>query len=74
MPVAGARVVELGEAVILPGLVNVHGHPELTVLRGRIEEGYDLMDALLTAEGKLAEVDVRLDYWKAKGKRKGERS
>ncbi len=39
VPVAGARVVELGEAVILPGLVNVHGHPELTVLRGRIEEG-----------------------------------
>ncbi len=39
VPASGARVVELGEAVILPGLVNVHAHPELTVLRGRIEEG-----------------------------------
>jgi 5-methylthioadenosine/S-adenosylhomocysteine deaminase len=38
VPVSGARVVELGDAVILPGLVNVHAHPELTVLRGRIED------------------------------------
>ncbi len=34
----GARVVDLGNSAILPGLVNVHAHPELTVLRGRIED------------------------------------
>lgn len=39
VPVDGARVVEMEDAVILPGLVNVHAHPELTVLRGLIEEG-----------------------------------
>ncbi len=30
-------VVDLGESILLPGLVNVHAHPELTVLRGSLE-------------------------------------
>jgi len=38
VPVDGARVFELGDAIILPGLVNVHAHPELTCLRGRLED------------------------------------
>jgi len=33
-----ARIVDLGDALIAPGLVNVHAHPELTVLRGRLED------------------------------------
>lgn len=34
----GAEVVELGEAALLPGLVNVHAHPELALFRGGLED------------------------------------
>lgn len=33
-----ARVVHLDECVLLPGLVNTHAHPELTVFRGLLED------------------------------------
>ncbi|MGH7481474.1 MAG: amidohydrolase family protein [Longimicrobiales bacterium] len=38
--VAGRDVprVELGDAALLPGLINAHAHPELTLLRGRLED------------------------------------
>lgn len=33
----GVEVVELGAAALLPGLVNVHAHPELAMFRGALE-------------------------------------
>jgi cytosine/adenosine deaminase-related metal-dependent hydrolase len=33
-----AEVVELGEAALLPGLVNVHAHPELALYRNALED------------------------------------
>lgn len=35
---ASARMIELGNAALLPGLVNVHAHPGLTAFRGLLED------------------------------------
>lgn len=37
-PAPGVAVVELGEAAVLPGLVNVHAHPELAAFKGALED------------------------------------
>lgn len=37
-PDSKARVVELGDVLLMPGLVNAHTHLDLTVLRGVIDE------------------------------------
>lgn len=37
-PPDGVPVVDLGEAILLPGLVNVHTHAELAMFRGALED------------------------------------
>ena len=51
-----ARDVELGEAMITPGLVNAHTHLDLTVLRGRIPNGtfFEWIRALVAARNALS--------------------
>lgn len=33
-----ALAIDLGDAALLPGLVNVHGHPELSIIRGLLDD------------------------------------
>jgi 5-methylthioadenosine/S-adenosylhomocysteine deaminase len=35
---AEAQLIELGDAVLLPGLINVHAHPELSAFRGLLDD------------------------------------
>jgi 5-methylthioadenosine/S-adenosylhomocysteine deaminase len=45
-----AESVHLGDAALMPGLVNVHAHPELTVFRGLLEDlpFHDWIDRLMS--------------------------
>ncbi|MDW8290867.1 MAG: amidohydrolase, partial [Armatimonadota bacterium] len=53
----GAEVLDFGEAVLLPGLVNVHTHLELTALRGAVEElpFFEWIRRLVELKGLLTE-------------------
>lgn len=37
-PDSEARRIELGDAILLPGLINVHAHPELSAFRGLLDD------------------------------------
>ena len=43
----GVEVKDLGEAILLPGLVNVHTHLELTALRGKVPPSGSFVDWVL---------------------------
>jgi 5-methylthioadenosine/S-adenosylhomocysteine deaminase len=53
----GAGVVDLGESVLMPGLVNAHAHAPMQLLRG-VSEGY----SLLTWEGWLGAIRSREEH------------
>lgn len=46
----GTQIHDLGEAILLPGLINAHGHAELSVFRGALEE-LDFPDWILRLVG-----------------------
>ncbi|MFN9742205.1 MAG: amidohydrolase family protein [Acidobacteriota bacterium] len=58
-----ATFKDLGEVAILPGLVNVHTHLELTLLRGRVEESrfQPWIVQLITLKAELFSADQLLD-------------
>jgi 5-methylthioadenosine/S-adenosylhomocysteine deaminase len=57
----GTDVQDFGEAIILPGLVNVHTHLELTVLRGAVEDlpFFQWIRRLVTLKQLLTEAEWR---------------
>lgn len=55
-----ARVVELGNAVLAPGLVNAHTHLDLTVMQGVLDglSFFDWIRTLLACRGELSQEQV----------------
>jgi 5-methylthioadenosine/S-adenosylhomocysteine deaminase len=55
------EVLDFGEAIILPGLVNLHTHLELTLLRGTLEDVpfFEWIRRLVRLKGILTEQDWR---------------
>ncbi|HET6762226.1 MAG TPA: amidohydrolase family protein, partial [Longimicrobiaceae bacterium] len=60
-PPEGAEVVELGMAALMPGLVNVHAHPELALYRGALED-LRFRDWILRLVGSKRAALVDADY------------
>jgi 5-methylthioadenosine/S-adenosylhomocysteine deaminase len=55
----GIRHVDFGEAALLPGLVNVHAHPELAMFRGALEDlpFHQWIPALMRGKKTLSDSD-----------------
>ncbi len=65
-PPLGGGTVELGEAALLPGLVNLHTHPELAMFRGALED-LPFRDWILRLVGAKREALRDEDYtWAAR--------
>lgn len=63
---AGVPVVQLGEAILLPGLVNVHAHAELAMFRGALED-LPFRDWIVRLVGaKRANLDDEDHLWAAR--------
>src|SRR5260370_35426367 len=57
---SGQQLLDLGEQVMLPGLINAHCHPDYTCLRGKIKPQNsfaDLIRAINAEKARLAAQD-----------------
>lgn len=60
-----AEIIDFGDAVIMPGFVNVHSHLELSILRGFLDQFDDDFESWLitltkTRKEKLTDADIKL--------------
>lgn len=62
IPADGLRIMEGGGKTVIPGLVNMHTHAAMTLLRGYREDA-SLFDWLQSVWGAEAHLDGEMIYW-----------